>query len=217
VVQPTNRSPLDFEAQTKKLSRWFWGPNHQTEAVSFEAKPGETVATSFEAKLEKIVAVGFETKPLETVAAGFGVKPLETATAGFEAKPLETVTTSFEAKPAKTVWVVLRPNTHKPSSSVLRPKLMRNRPSGFEAKPMTNRWHWFWGSTKKPTLLVFTCTVQTAHGVTQPLDRPATEYPISATIFSPLHQVSYSCHDPHRCTSCRTCHLHSTRQANAIL
>jgi hypothetical protein len=29
--------------------------------------------------------------------------------------------------------------------------------------------------------------------------------------FGPLHQVSYSCHDPHRY------HLHTTRQANAIL
>jgi hypothetical protein len=32
-----------------------------------------------------------------------------------------------------------------------------------------------------------------------------------------LHWVSYSYHDPRRCTSCRTYHLHTTRQANAIL
>jgi hypothetical protein len=86
VVQPINWSLLDFEAQTKKSSWWFWGPNHQTRAAGFEAKPGETVATSFEAKLEKTVATGFE------------------------AKPLETVTTGFEAKSAKTIQVVLRPN-----------------------------------------------------------------------------------------------------------
>jgi hypothetical protein len=60
------------------------------------------------------------------------------------------------------------------------------------------------------------CTVQTAHGVTRPLDRPVTEYLTCATIPDPLHQVSYSCHDLHRCTSCRTCHLHTTRQANVI-
>jgi hypothetical protein len=59
--------------------------------------------------------------------------------------------------------------------------------------------------------------VQTAHGATRPLDRPATEYPTCATIPGPLHQVSYSCHGPRRCTPCRTCHLHTTRQANAIL
>jgi hypothetical protein len=58
--------------------------------------------------------------------------------------------------------------------------------------------------------------VQTAHGATRPLDRPATEYPTYATILGPLHQVSYSCHGPHRCTPCHTCHLHTTRQANTI-
>jgi hypothetical protein len=59
--------------------------------------------------------------------------------------------------------------------------------------------------------------VQTAHDITRPLDRPATEYPTCATIIGPLHQVSYSCHDPHHYTSCRTCHLHTMRQANTIL
>jgi hypothetical protein len=59
--------------------------------------------------------------------------------------------------------------------------------------------------------------VQTAHGTTQPPDRPATEYSTCATIPDPLHQVSYSCHDPRRCTPCRICHLHTTRQANTIL
>jgi hypothetical protein len=58
--------------------------------------------------------------------------------------------------------------------------------------------------------------MQTAHGATRPLDRQATEYPRCATIPDPLQQVS-SCHDPHRCTSCRTCHLHTMRQANTIL
>jgi hypothetical protein len=35
---------------------------------------------------------------------------------------------------------------------------------------------WFWGSIKKLTLLVSMCTVQTAHGITRPPDRPATKY-----------------------------------------
>jgi hypothetical protein len=42
--------------------------------------------------------------------------------------------------------------------------------------------------------------VQTAHGATRPLDCPATEYPTCVTIPGPLHQVSYSYHDPRRCT-----------------
>jgi hypothetical protein len=59
--------------------------------------------------------------------------------------------------------------------------------------------------------------VQIAHGITRPLDHLATEYPTCVTIPGPLHQVSYSCHDSRRCTSCRTCHLHTMRQANTIL
>jgi hypothetical protein len=59
--------------------------------------------------------------------------------------------------------------------------------------------------------------VQTAHSVTRPLDRSATEYPTYAIILVPLQQVSYSCHDPRRYTSYRTCHLHTMRQANTIL
>jgi hypothetical protein len=50
-----------------------------------------------------------------------------------------------------------------------------------------------------------------------PPDRPAIEYLTCAIISGPLHQVSYSCHNPRRCPSCRTCHLHTLRQANTIL
>jgi hypothetical protein len=61
------------------------------------------------------------------------------------------------------------------------------------------------------------CTVQTAHGAIRSLDHLATEYLTYVTILGPLHQVSYFCHNPHRCTPCNTCHLHTTRQANVIL
>jgi hypothetical protein len=33
--KPTNLLPLGFEAWTKKPSRWFWGPNHQTVDLGF--------------------------------------------------------------------------------------------------------------------------------------------------------------------------------------
>jgi hypothetical protein len=59
MAQPTNRNPLDFEAKTKKSSRWFWYPNHQTIVASFEAWTGKSEAT------------GFKTKPGETVTTGF--------------------------------------------------------------------------------------------------------------------------------------------------
>jgi hypothetical protein len=45
------------------------------------------------------------------------------------------------------------------------------------------------------------CQVQTAHGATRSLDRPATEYPTCAIIPDSLHQVSYSCHGSHRCNA----------------
>jgi hypothetical protein len=45
VAQPTNRCPLDFDAQTNKPSRWFWGSNHQTSAAGFEAQTGKPSTT----------------------------------------------------------------------------------------------------------------------------------------------------------------------------
>jgi hypothetical protein len=69
----------------------------------------------------------------------------------------------------------------------------------------------------KLTLLVSMCQMQIAHGATRPFDRPATEYLTCAIIPDPLHQVSYSYHSPRRCTPCRTCHLHTMRQANMII
>jgi hypothetical protein len=48
------------------------------------------------------------------------------------------------------------------------------------------------------------CTVQTVHNATRPLDHPTTEYLTCVTIHSPLHQVSYSWHNSHHCTPCRT-------------
>jgi hypothetical protein len=50
VAQPINHSSLGFEAQTKKPSWWFCGPNHQTTAASFEAQIGKTVNLSLEAE-----------------------------------------------------------------------------------------------------------------------------------------------------------------------
>jgi hypothetical protein len=121
VAQPTNQSPLGFKDQTKKSSRWFWGPNHQTRAADFEAQTEKSPTTlvlrlnqethhRFWDQTEKTVATSFEAKLVKTVAAGFEVKPLETVAIGFEAKPVKTVTTGFEAKPVKTIRVVLRSN-----------------------------------------------------------------------------------------------------------
>jgi hypothetical protein len=168
VAQPTNRSMLHFEAQTKKPSRWFWGANHQTRdagfevqtgnppppwfwgstkkpTASFEAKLGETVATSFEAKLEKTVATGFEAKPEKTVAAGFEAKPPETIATGFEAKPLETVAAGFEAKPLETVITGFEAKPAKTVRVVLMPNHLQTVAIGFKAQTDEKPFEWFWG------------------------------------------------------------------------
>jgi hypothetical protein len=50
VAQPTNHSSLGFEAQTKKLSRRFFVPNHQTAATGFEAQTGKPIDLGFVAE-----------------------------------------------------------------------------------------------------------------------------------------------------------------------
>jgi hypothetical protein len=86
--------------------------------------------------------------------------------------------------------LVLWPNRQTEACLVLRPK-PRNHRGDFEAqitipelpvlRPNSrNRRPWFWGSTKKSSLLISMCTVQTTHSITRPPDRPATEYLICA-------------------------------------
>jgi hypothetical protein len=133
---------------------------------------------------------GFEVKPGETVATSFDGKLEKTVVTGFETKSVKTVAAGFEVKPLETIA------------------------TGFEAKPAK-----IVRVVLRPnhSQTISTCQLQTTHGVTGHLDRLATEYPTCAIIPSPLHQDSYSYHGPRRCTPCRTCHLHTTRQANTIL
>jgi hypothetical protein len=180
VAQPTNRTPLGFEAQTKKPSRWFWGSNQQIGAAGFEAQTG---------------------KPSTTLVLGLN----------------QETDRRFWGQTGRNHRHHFWGQTGENRRHWFWGQTSENRPSCFEAKLLTNRRHWFKGSTKKPVLLVSTCTVQTAHSATRPLDYPATEYLTCATILGPLHQVSYSCYNPHRCTSCRTYHLHTMKQANVIL
>jgi hypothetical protein len=110
VAQPTNRDPFGFDVQTKKPSRWFWGPNHQTVAVGFEAQTRKPSTTGIKAKLGETITTGFEAKLEKTVTTGFVAKPEKTVATDFAAKLEKTIATSFEVKPEKTVPVVLRPN-----------------------------------------------------------------------------------------------------------
>jgi hypothetical protein len=175
----------------KPKPAWFWGPKQETVAVFLMPKSLNRSYWFWGPNRETLHHLGFDTK-------------------------------------LRNPLPVLRPNQEKPSTLVLRQtrenyrhrfwgQTRENRPGSFGAKPLTNNQHWFWDSTKKPVLLISTCKVHTAHGITWPPDHPATKYPICVTIPSPLQQVSYSCHDPRHYPPCRTCHLHTTRQANMIL
>jgi hypothetical protein len=77
VAQPTNRSLLGFEAQTKNRSG------------DFEAQIIKPELLILRPKLGNPSHLGFEAQP-------------RNPTTGFEDKPEETVATSFEAKLAKT-------------------------------------------------------------------------------------------------------------------
>jgi hypothetical protein len=86
VAQPTNRSSLGFETQTKKPSLDF-EPQTRKPIAGFEVKPGETVSTNFEVKLEKIIAAGFEAKLAKTVQVVLRSYHSQIADLGFEAQP----------------------------------------------------------------------------------------------------------------------------------
>jgi hypothetical protein len=96
----------------------------------------------------------------------------------------------FEAEITKPVLSVLRPKEGNSSTLVLR----------------LNQ------ETRAPHLHV--------HGVDRRQRHPTSRSPdhqvhdLCLTIPGPLHHIS---HDPHRCSPCHTCHLHTTRQVNVIL
>jgi hypothetical protein len=121
----------------------------------------------------------------------------------------------FEAQPRNRP-PVLRPNRKKPSPPVLRSNW--RKPS-----------EWFWGqTTHKLSTLVLRLNQETRASSLHVSDADRTRHhptsrpsghrvPDLCDHPGPLHQVSYFCHGPHRCTSCRTYHIHTTRQANTIL
>jgi hypothetical protein len=99
----------------------------------------------------------------------------------------------FEAQIIKLYLTVLRPKPGNPSILILRPN----------------------HETRAPDLLMHGADITQRH----PTSQSSGDWVLNLCLVvpSPLHQVSYSCHDHRRCPSCRTCHLHTTRQANAIL
>jgi hypothetical protein len=201
------QGPTQPTASTRTSSTWLWrnlrnGATYTTRrraSASLEARLGNPSQTFTQSKPLDLDTCPALTHPPD----GFVVQPTTQSMLGFEAKPLTNRQPWFWGSTKKLSPPVLRPNR-------------KNHPSGFETKPLINRQPWFWCSTKKLVLLISTCTVQTAHGATRPLDHLTIEYTTCVTIPGPLHQVSYSCQNPCRCTPCRTCHQNTTRQANTI-
>jgi hypothetical protein len=99
----------------------------------------------------------------------------------------------FEAQITKPQLPVLRPKTGNPSTLVLR----------LNQKICT------------PRLLVHGTDRTRCHPTSRSSDHRVPN--LYLTIPGPLHQVSYSYLDPHQCSTCHTCYLHITRQANVIL
>jgi hypothetical protein len=114
----------------------------------------------------------------------FEAKLEKTVTTGFESKPPETVAIDFDVKPAKIVATDFEVKPVKTVRVVLRQNHSQIVDIGFKAQPRNSR-----SSSARAR-----CTPHTT-----PVDLS-----ICATIPGPLHQVSYFCHDPHRCTSYRT-------------
>jgi hypothetical protein len=65
VAQPTNRTLLGFEVQTKKSSQWFWDTNHQTITAGFEGQIGKPSTTLVLKLNQEIVSTDFEAKPVK--------------------------------------------------------------------------------------------------------------------------------------------------------
>jgi hypothetical protein len=90
----------------------------------------------------------------------------------------------FVGQITKPQLPVLRPKPGEPPTLLLRPN-QETRSHRFWGQTRRNCQPWFWGWTKKPTLLVSLCMVQTAHSVSRPLDHPVTEY-LTCTWSSPV-------------------------------
>jgi hypothetical protein len=99
----------------------------------------------------------------------------------------------FETQITKPELPVLRPKPKNPSTLVLRPNQ----------------------ETCAPRLHVHSTNRTRCHPTSRLSDHRVPD--LCLIIPGPLHQVSYSCHDSCHCPPCHTCHLHTTRQANAIL
>jgi hypothetical protein len=120
VAQLTNRSPAGFDAQTNKLSWWFWVPNHHIVAcLVLRHKPinrrgdRKTLHHRFWGQTGWNYHIGFEAKPLINRPNDFEVKPLTNCRPCFEAQSRNSCSSFSRAQ--------CRPHTASPDFSIVRP------------------------------------------------------------------------------------------------
>jgi hypothetical protein len=129
---------------------------------------------------------------------------------------------------ANLLLPVLWGNWQTVACLVLRPK-PRNRRGDFKAQITKLELPILRPKPENSTTLVLRSNQETrtphllVHGADHTRRHPASRSfghrvpDLCLTIPGPLHQVSYSCHNPCHCPSCRTSHLHTMRQANVII
>jgi hypothetical protein len=136
------------------------------------------------------------------------------------AQPINRSLLDFEAQTKKLLWWFWGTN-HQIGAADFEAQAEKPITIGFEAKPEKIVQVVLRANHSQTVDLGFEAQLRNSRSssprATRHLDHSATEYQTYAIIPGPLHQVSYSCHDPRRCTPCRTCHLHTMRQANTIL
>jgi hypothetical protein len=141
---------------------------------------------------------------------------------------MKKATRSRHVYRAVLIPLILWHNRQTITHLVLRPKL-RNRHGDFEAQIMKPELSDLRPKLGNLTTMVLrpnqeTCTPHLpVHGADRTQRHPTSRSSghrvpdLCLTILDPLHQVSYSCLDPCHCPSCRSCHLHTMRQANTFL
>jgi hypothetical protein len=135
----------------------------------------------------------------------------------------------WDANRQTSCQLILRQKTKKPSQWFWGPN-HQTVDLDFEDQTKKSS-QWFWGqTTNKPSPSVLRLNQKThASRLLHVYDADCTRrHSISWSsshrvpnlcliIPDSPHQISYSCLDPHHCSSCRIRHLHITRQANMFL
>jgi hypothetical protein len=139
---------------------------------------------------------------------------LSSSSIDFVGQPTNRSPLGFKVQTKKTIAVILRHKSSNRSCRFWGPN-QETRSHRFWGKIGRNHQPWFCGQTKKLMLLVHGVDRTQRHSISRSSGHWVPD--LCLTIPDSLHQVSYSCHDPHHCPPCHIYHMYTTRQANTIL